>query len=108
MPTIAEQPGDGRPARGGLDPGALLITTEWEVSGAAARGHTWNLSNEDAPIFLEAELATTDGVMVMEGRCPRCLARPVISRMDRGPLLLILEHEDGCEWLTAFAAKAAQ
>jgi hypothetical protein len=98
--------GPHRPDRGGMDPGVPQFATSWEITGFMLRGHTSDLEDQDAPIWVDpADTAICSGVM--EGRCPSCVARPTIA-LGRDGSILILEHEDGCPWLDELAQRASQ
>jgi hypothetical protein len=96
--------GPHRPERGGLDPGVPQFGTSGEITGVMARGHTWNLEDQAAPIWVDPrDTAVSSGVM--EGRCPSCVARATIA-LGRDDSMLILEHERGCPWLDGLLEKA--
>jgi hypothetical protein len=90
-----------------MDPARLQLIFKFQATGPLRIGHTRDFGDPAEPIMVrEADdvLPGPGGVSYAEGRCPDCVAHPVISRGEH-QTLLVLEHEPGCPVMAALLAE---
>ena len=92
---------------GGYDPEAPQRIATLLVSGRLRTGHTWDLADPSAPVWIdEAADVHPGGAAVADLRCPRCVTKLDIGRIGTDTVA-ILEHQRGCRWLRKFLARRA-
>jgi hypothetical protein len=92
------------PQRGGWDTQARQVLTTWRIISPVLIGHTADFSDQNVPIIVSQPPVTpgANGMGTAEGRCPSCIAHPVVARGEgQTVLVLVLEHEHGCPELAA-------
>ncbi len=97
--------GPDAPPRGGRDPDVPMVMMPLQVAGRLRVAHTWALSDPDAPIWLDESADVYPGTEFADLRCPQCVTRADIAR-GGGETVAVLEHQPGCGWLAALAARS--
>ncbi len=103
---IIDLAGGGEPEYGGLDPRAKQILYPLKVRGKLRVGHTWSLSDEDAPIWVEDQPAAGLSGLAVDLRCPQCVTKADVGELDG--TLILLEHQPGCRWLRGMLRRAGR
>jgi hypothetical protein len=96
----------GGPEYGGRDPRARQILMPLQVRGRLRVGHTLDLRDPDAPIWVEEQPAARLSGQVADLRCPGCVSKIDIGEMDG--TLVVIEHQPGCRWLRGFLRRAGR
>lgn len=110
MPTIARQLSDNRPGakvyefsndapeRGGHDPDLPQIIYPVQVRGRPLVGHTRDLADPGAPIWIDPIDTIYPSAQAADLRCLSCVAKVNIGQFGDGTLAVI-GHQTGCTWL---------
>ena len=88
---------DPEPEMGGRDPRAPLTFTTVAVRGMLLIGHTYDLADENARIYLE-EQPPPGRVRDPDFRCTECVTKSSIA-YQHGCTWVVMEHTRSCRWL---------
>lgn len=92
------------PQRGGRDPDVPMVLYPVEVRGRLLVGHTRDLGDQTAPIYVDPAATVYPG-QYADLRCEGCVTRADIAR-GYGEQMAVLEHQDGCPMFAAVLARA--
>jgi len=86
---------------GGRDPRAPMMIGALFVQGQLNIGHTYDLANPDARIYLE-EQPERGRVRDPDLRCDECVTKTDIG-YQHGMTWVVMEHTRSCTWLARIA-----